>query len=422
MHDLFNETTDADTDADLNLPADSENEEDLTGASASALSATVVQDTDWTTETLLSQLKKQNIKLNPRFQRRDAWDDSRKSKFIESLLLGLPIPQIVLAESNEKRGTFIVIDGKQRLLALQKFGLPTQDGKNTLRLKGLTLLKELNDRTFADIQAIPKLQHFLPIFENQTVRTTVIRGWKNEDILYTIFYRLNSGSLPLSAQELRHVLHPGAFLDFAFEFTDSSKEISSLFSKRPGPDFRMRDVELLIRHLGFKNFSESYGGDLKKFLDSTSLELNQKWASLCEKNEGFTWGDLIENQSQQLDAAIAFTKQIFPNGNAFKKWTLAGYEQRFNRAIFDVMTHYFSDPSIREVAAPHITKIREAFESLCDVNTQFRRSIETTTKTPFATFSRLALWGQTLSATLNSDFPAVQKMTVMLGSTKPSGQ
>lgn len=419
MQDLFNDTTD--TDAELNLPADSENEEDLTGATASSLSATVVQDTDWTTETLLNQLKKQNIKLNPRFQRRDAWDDARKSKFIESLLLGLPIPQIVLAESNEKRGTFIVIDGKQRLLALQKFGLPTQDGKNTLKLKGLTLLNELNDQTFSDIQTKPKLQHFLPIFENQTVRTTVIRGWKNEDILYTIFYRLNSGSLPLSAQELRHVLHPGAFLDFAFEFTDSSKEIPSLFSKRPGPDFRMRDVELLIRHLGFKNFAESYGGDLKKFLDSTSLQLNKKWSELHE-NETTTWGDLIVNQAQQLDHAIAFTKQVFPNGSAFRKWTIEGYEQRFNRAIFDVMTHYFSDSKIRDAATPYISEIQLAFKSICDSNTQFRRSIETSTKTPFATYSRLALWGQTLASTINSQLLAVDKMTILLASTKSSGQ
>ena len=406
-----------DTDAELNLPPDSENEEDLTGVTQSALSATLVQDTDWTTETLLSQLRKQNIKLNPRFQRRDAWDDERKSKFIESLLLGLPIPQIVLAESNEKRGTFIVIDGKQRLLALQKFGLPTEDGKNTLRLKGLTLLSELNDQTFADLHTKPQLQHFLPIFENQTIRTTVIRGWKNEDILYTIFYRLNSGSLPLSAQELRHVLHPGSFLDFAFEFTDSSKEIPALFSKRPGPDFRMRDVELLIRHVGFKNFADSYSGDLKKFLDFTSLELNKRWATPSGEGAG-TWSDLIATQAQQLDHAIAFTKQIFPEGTAFRKWTNEGYEQRFNRAIFDVMAFYFSDPTIRDAAKPHASLIRQAFEVLCDSNTQFRRSIETTTKSPTATYSRLALWGQTLASTIGLPLPAADRMTALLADTK----
>ena len=125
---------------------------------------------------------------------------------------------------------------------------------------------------------------------------------------------------------------------------------------------------------------------------------------------------------RQLDHAIAFTKQVFPKGNAFRKWTIEGYEQRFNRAIFDVMTHYFSDSKIRDAATPYISEIQLAFKSICDSNTQFRRSIETSTKTPFATYSRLALWGQTLASTINSKLLAVDKMTILLASTKSSGQ
>jgi hypothetical protein len=77
--------------------------------------------TDWTTETIVLQLQRGVIDLNPNFQRRDAWRQTRKSRFIESLILGLPIPEIVLAERKEKRGTYIVIDGKQRLLTLKQF-------------------------------------------------------------------------------------------------------------------------------------------------------------------------------------------------------------------------------------------------------------------------------------------------------------
>src|SRR5947209_7589571 len=83
--------------------------------------AAVVNGTDWTTETIVSQLRRGNIQLNPRFQRRDAWKLDRKSRFIESLIVGLPIPQIVLAESKQERGKFIVLDGKQRLLAILQF-------------------------------------------------------------------------------------------------------------------------------------------------------------------------------------------------------------------------------------------------------------------------------------------------------------
>ena len=75
----------------------------------------VLHSSDWTVETLFSQLKRKNIDINPRFQRRDAWDSGKKSRFIESIILGLPIPQIVLAERKGERGRYIVLDGKQRL-------------------------------------------------------------------------------------------------------------------------------------------------------------------------------------------------------------------------------------------------------------------------------------------------------------------
>lgn len=101
------------TDDDQFTPAIGvETEDDLTSLDPSLLGKAVVSSTDWTAETIIGQLTKGNISLDPIFQRRDAWTQSRKSKFIESIILGLPIPQLVLAESPEKKGAFIVIDGK----------------------------------------------------------------------------------------------------------------------------------------------------------------------------------------------------------------------------------------------------------------------------------------------------------------------
>ena len=68
-----------------------------------------------------SRLIRENIQLNLRFQRRDAWNITRKSRFIESLILGFPVPQIVLATNNKEKGKFIVLDGKQRLLTILQF-------------------------------------------------------------------------------------------------------------------------------------------------------------------------------------------------------------------------------------------------------------------------------------------------------------
>lgn len=80
-----------------------ESEEDLEGISKAGIRSATITGSDWTTETILSQIDKGNIFLNPDFQRRDAWMPNRKSKFIESIILGFPIPQLVLAENGCKR-------------------------------------------------------------------------------------------------------------------------------------------------------------------------------------------------------------------------------------------------------------------------------------------------------------------------------
>ena len=83
---------------------DNESEEDIQNISTLSFSDLAVSATDWTVDTLISQIKKGNIQLDPSFQRRDAWNNKVKSRFIESLFLGLPIPQIILAEQKEKKG------------------------------------------------------------------------------------------------------------------------------------------------------------------------------------------------------------------------------------------------------------------------------------------------------------------------------
>jgi len=80
-----------------------ENEEDLEKISTKLINQAVVSGSDWTSETILNQIKKGNINLNPDFQRRIAWNDKKKSKFIESLILGYPIPQLVFAEKKDSR-------------------------------------------------------------------------------------------------------------------------------------------------------------------------------------------------------------------------------------------------------------------------------------------------------------------------------
>lgn len=109
------------------------------------------------------------------------------------------MPQIILAEDKGKRGGFVVIDGKQRLLALRQFSArPEGDDFEQLRLTGLTDRPELNGLTYGALQQDERFSGELNIFDNQTIRTIVIRGWKDERYLYSVFLRINTGSVQLS--------------------------------------------------------------------------------------------------------------------------------------------------------------------------------------------------------------------------------
>jgi len=369
-----------------------ESEEDIPAGLSNVVSKAVLWSTDWTIETIFSQLSKGNIELNPEFQRREAWGDDKKSLFIESILIGLPIPQIVLAERKDRPGSYLVIDGKQRLLTLRKFCANHEDTTfTTFSLKGLTIRSDLNGSTLEELNSNPTFSNDARVFENQTIRTTIIRNWPNEDFLYTVFLRLNTGSLPLSPQELRQALHPGPFLTYADEFTRNSLEFHQVFG-RTSPDFRMRDVELFVRHIAFRLRSPEYRGNLKQFLDKTCQELSEQWKS---------WETTIHLESKKLASAISTTHDIFGAHCAFRKWSGSNYETRFNRAIFDIMTYYFANLN-KPLKKAQKEAISNAFKTLCEDDDEFRKSIESTTKSLQATSTRFAKWAEALSAALGT--------------------
>ncbi|MFJ4715661.1 DUF262 domain-containing protein [Streptomyces sp. NPDC088785] len=378
---------------------DADGEEDDTSESVTSEEVTraVVTDTDWTAETILSQLRRGNIQLNPRFQRRDAWNRPRKSRFIESLILGLPIPQIVLAEDKNRRGKFIVLDGKQRLLALRQFAAGSsfaasdeEEGFKGFSLSGLEVREDLRLVTLKRMEKEAKYVDDFNSLLNETIRTVVVRRWPSEDFLNLVFLRLNTGSVKLSPQELRQALHPGKFTDFLDDFASESEWLRRAL-RIDKPDFRMRDVEILLRYFGFRYSLDEYTGNLKKFLDDTVNVLNAQW----ESEEGG-----IRARGEECDKAIEATFEIFGE-QSFYRWARGKYEGRFNRAVFDVMTYYFTDSEVRELAIGRSGSVEAAFRHLCESDQRFVESIQTTTKTPLATHRRLAAWGEALERVID---------------------
>ncbi|MBE9199186.1 MULTISPECIES: DUF262 domain-containing protein [unclassified Nodularia (in: cyanobacteria)] len=383
---FFEEDEDQDFESDFRINPSSELAE---------IQRIVVSGSDWTTATILDQMIRENIELNPRFQRRDAWDITRKSRFIESLMLGFPIPQIVLA-FQEKRGNFIVLDGKQRLLTILQFYGRSETPNNAFALKNLEFRTDMNSSTYEELRSNFLLKKELNNLDNQTIRTIVVRNVESDNFLYKIFLRLNVQSTPLSAQELRQALHPGSFINFLDDQSIKSKALKKIF-KSPNPDFRMRDVELLLRYVGFHYFLSGYRGNLKAFLDETCLKLNKDWDK--RHND-------IENVVNKFEKAVQTTINIFQEKNFCRMWLKNDntYRRRFNKAILDVMVFYFSDEIIRQSAERNKEKVEEVFKKLCSSNSKFREGVEGTTKNITETYNRLVLWGESLLEVLDVEF------------------
>lgn len=354
----------------------------------------VVTATDWTTETILSQMERENILLSPRFQRRDAWDVTRKSRFIESLFLGLPVPQIVLAEQRGQRGKFIVLDGKQRLLSLLQFSGRGGGRNNGFALKGLDVRDDLLDHTFSDLADDPTFSDDVNAFQNHTIRTVVIRNWPSTDFLYLLFVRLNTGSVQLSPQELRQALHPGPFVDFVDDRACESQALKRLLRKEE-PDFRMRDSELLLRHIAFKRFMGEYAGNLKQFLDDTCGNLNQRWEDVSES---------VASDVHEFEESTNFCFQVFGERNVGRKWGDGSFQGQFNRALFDVLSYYFSIPAVRAASDGRNAEIFDGFKSL-SASPGFVTSITTTTKSINATYTRFREWATTLRRVIGNSVP-----------------
>jgi len=303
------------------------------------------------------------------------------------LILGLPVPQIILAEDKARRGSFIVIDGKQRLLSLRQFTADKSGDEFTpLYLSGLDDRQDLNGKTYFDLKNSGQFRDDLNSFENQSIRTIVIRNWKDDRYLHSVFLRINTGSVQLSPQELRQALHPGPFADFIDDFSVKSEALQEAL-KITEPDFRMRDAELVLRYFAYQFFAHDYNGNLKAFLDHAVDHFNRNWDKTKES---------VESSANAFESSLGSIRHVFGERDELRKWNGTIYEKRINRAVFDIMMYYISDVALRREFVKKARRIKTEFEKLCTKDAEFRSSIEATTKSVGANQIRFQRWKETL--------------------------
>lgn len=262
----------------------------------------------------------------PAFQRNYVWDRKRASRFIESLILGLPVPQIFLYQKD--RNQYSVIDGQQRLLTMYFFVKQRfpRSGKRTFLRKIFDNNGNIPDNILADNRYFQdfKLQfakqengtshplnnkkyHTLDAtqrssFDLMPIRCMSIRQNKPEDTgsIYEIFSRLNTGGLNLSPQEIRGCLYSSSFYDMLYKLNSNAKW-RALVGKEEEDD-KFRDVEVLLRSFALLYDENDYTGSMIQFLNRFSKssqkfsdEETQKCKALFE--DFLTVCDVIDPQN-----------------------------------------------------------------------------------------------------------------------------
>lgn len=224
----------------------------------------------------MDMLKAGELDVTPDFQRLFVWDDVRKSKLIESLLIRIPLPVFYFDELPPKEGfdvQYAVIDGVQRLTTLGQF--INDKGDNRLRLKGLEALPQLDGKDFDRLD--PALKRRLM---SAQIVVYVIEPGTPEAAKLNIFKRINTGGMELKAQEIRHAMNPGPVRKFLEDLANSSEFVQAVRpSAAKSLSRRMADRECVIRFLAFLDGGvQTYvkaKTDLDGFLNDAMIRINK---------------------------------------------------------------------------------------------------------------------------------------------------
>ena len=284
----------------------------------------------------------------PGFQRHFVWDLARASKLIESLILGLPVPQLFLYAQDRDRN--LLIDGQQRLMSIYYFKqqrFPRRSRRTDLRRifdeKG-KIPEEIihDDAYFQDFKLrLPEplpgkksdltglkystLGDYQARLDMRPIRCIIIKqnGSRDGDTstydtaMYEVFNRLNSGGINLRPQEIRASMYHSKFYDMLNHINAEQAWRGLLQSD--DPDLHMKDVEVLLRGFAMLVDGDKYRPSMVKFLNQFSKK--------CENNK-LEENDYLKSLFHSfLEATSDLPSKVFINKN--NRFNIALYEAVF---------------------------------------------------------------------------------------------
>lgn len=215
------------------------------------------------------------ICLDPDFQRNEVWSTRQKSELIESVVMGIPLPLIYLAETME--GKLVIVDGRQRLTTFFKYL------DNEFSINGLKIMTELNACKFRDLENDAKKSKYATEIEDFQLVIQIIKYPTPDRVRFDIFDRVNRGGTPLNNQEMRNALYQGPATRLLNELaaSDAFKDATG-HSVSP---LHMKDKYIILRALSFYLWKKDilkkrngekvvYRSDIEEFLGYSMEYLN----------------------------------------------------------------------------------------------------------------------------------------------------
>ncbi len=265
----------------------------------------------------LRKIEKQEIILEPDFQRAFVWDEVRQSRLIESILIRIPLPAFYIDATDSVR--WAVVDGLQRLSTLYRFcRVPG------FALKGLEFLTELDGKTFS---SLPQNYKVLIEDDTQLIFNNLLPETPPK-AKFTIFSRVNTGGMQLNAQEIRHALLQGPITKLLKELSSSARFLKT--TDRAIDSTRMADRELILRAIAFAKFGTK---NYREFDD-----LNTFLVDAMERFNGEVSAEELRELGERFLVSVEAVKTIFGR-YAFRKFGGPGTRRGpINKALFEAMT------------------------------------------------------------------------------------
>lgn len=246
---------------------------------------------EYTVEILAQKITNKDFGV-PEYQREFTWEAKRKCRFIESLLMGLPIPFVFLW-INDETGQLEIVDGSQRLRTLEEYI------NNRLKLEGLDRLNRLNGTKFEDL-SIPRQRKI----NNLSIRAVVLSDKTDLESRIDLFERINTGSKVANSAEVRRGALRGDFMDFIINIAKNDQFVRLTSVTVSQASTRERE-ELVLRFFAYTDGLTDYKDRVKEFLFKYTSKMNKSFESES---------DLAIQYSQRLSKVLNFVEDSFTLG------------------------------------------------------------------------------------------------------------